>query len=144
MLNLVKSIIQLIKRVSYLFFCPEKLIEESLKHTPSAEPQQLKKSINLVRSHVFRAFHISFGTAIFSVIIYFIFSILHIPIGHKVLVIFRFIGYLFVLWGIFSPTGWKIRTFGGETLPEIIDEEWHRLIYMIGLTLLLLSYLFEF
>lgn len=132
-----------VKRVFFLLFYPNRLVKMAIKHTPSADPEQIKNSIGIVRHHVFRGLRISGGTALFSVLIYLILSFSHINIGHRILIIFRFFGYMFVLWGVFSPAGWKIQTIGGETLPEIIDEEWHRLIYMIGLTLLLLSYLFE-
>lgn len=143
MLNLIKTIYGLLRRVFFLFFYPDKLVKLALKHTPTAKPEQLKESILLVRQNVFRALRISFYTASFSFVTYLVLSYLHIFIEHNIRLMFRFFGYTFVLWGVFSPAGWKVRTIGGETLPEIVDEEWHRLVYAIGLFLLLLSYLFE-
>ena len=143
MSNLFQSTFGLLKRIFFLFFYPDKLLKLAQEHTPTAGSEQLQKSIHLVRGHVFRALRIALGTAFFSWFVYFILSLLSICIPHRILLVMRFFGYVFVLWGIFSPAGWKIQTFKGETLPEIVDEEWHRLIYMFGLTLLLLSYLFE-
>jgi hypothetical protein len=65
----------------------------------------------------------------------------HIP--HPYLIVMRVIGYSLILWGVLSPLGYPIRTWDGETLPEIVDEEWHKFVYLLGLFLLLLSYLSE-
>jgi hypothetical protein len=143
MFSLIKSIFGLIERVFFLFCYPDKLIKLALKHSPNANSKQIEKQIALVRQSVFRGFRISIGTALFSFIIFLILRSMNIVFGHRILLVFRFFGYMFILWGVFSPTGWKIQTFDGETLPEIIDEEWHRFVYMVGLALLLLSYLFE-
>jgi len=142
-MSLIKGLFELFKRVFLLFFNPSALVQISLKHTPVANPDQIREGIGRVRNNVFRAFRISGGTAFLSIIVYLILCLLGIHPEHRILAILRFVGYVLVLWGVFSPTGWGIRTIGGETLPEIIDEEWHRLVYMTGLFILLLSYLFE-
>lgn len=144
MSNLLKLIFGLTKRVFFLFCCPKRLARLALKHSPNANSKQLEEQIDLVRRSVFRGFKISIGTAVFSIAIFLILRTMNIIVGRRIYLTLRFLGYMFVLWGVFSPAGWKIRTCGGETLPEILDEEWHRLVYMIGLALLLLSYLFEF
>ena len=143
MLNLFRSIFDLCKRVYFLFFYPDKLKKLACEKTPKANPNQIEQGIRLVREHVFRAFKIAFGTALFSVFVYGILNLFHVHVPHKFLIMSRFAGYVLILWGIMSPVGWKISTASGETLPEIIDEQWHRLIYVIGLIVLLLSYLLE-
>lgn len=143
MLNWILSIFGLLRRVFFLFFYPEVLIKLPREHSSAADPKQLEENIRLVHSHVFRALRISGGTAFFSVLLYVFFKLLGVHFEHGHLLLARFFGYFFVLWGLFSPTGWKIQTIGRETMPEVIDEEWHRLIYMLGLFLLLSSYLLE-
>ena len=137
------GLFNLFKRVLFLIFYPEKLAELSVKKTPDAPIQQFRASVHLVRTNVLRAMRITLIIAGLSVFTFLPFKILHISLSHTILVVIRCLGYMFILCGVFSPTGWKIQTSGGETLPEIIDEEWHRLTYGTGLYLLLFSYLFE-
>ena len=143
MLNLIKSIYGLLQRVFFLLWYPDKLLKLAIKHTPDADPKTLKRNIDLVHAHVFRAFGFVMYTVIASGMVYLLFRYFNFSIGHKAQLMFRVFGYLCILCGILSPTGKIIETIGGKTIPEIVDEEWHRFAYMIGLFLLLLSYLFE-
>ena len=148
MLNWLRLMRELLRRVFLLLCSPEKLIKLAREHKPSSkkiEQDAIAGSINLVRSNVMRAFKISFILSLIAFAI-FIFSTLFIKNLHvefRLLIVGRLLGYFLLLWGLLSTTYiWHHKSDANE-FSEIINEELHRFIYGIGLFLLLLSYLFE-
>jgi len=103
----------------------------------------VQNSAAKVSKNIRRGLQIVLITGFITFVSYFILRILQIEPSHNVIIVMRTIGYLAVLWGVLSPSGWGIQTFGGESLAEIFDEEWHRFNYIMGLFMVLLSYLFE-
>ncbi|HIE34909.1 MAG TPA: hypothetical protein EYP79_01765 [Campylobacterales bacterium] len=65
---------------------------------------------------------------------------LGIPIDSNTLLIIRLIGLFSIVWAIFSKVGWEIQTIKGESLPEIINQFWFRLLYTIGAFFLFLAF----
>jgi len=66
--------------------------------------------------------------------------------GHlepDILFVMRGFAYGMILWGVLSPVGYRIRTYSGETLPEVADEEWHKFCYAIAAYALIFSYMLE-
>ena len=139
--------IKFIQRLFYFFFCPKKFEEETcrrLKPEPSEDTKNiLKDNYRILRKHVLRAGRFVLITIIITFLIYLILSFLNVYFPHVAIIIMRIVGYCLVLWGVLSHLGYPIRTIGGETLPEIFDEEWYKFSYLGGLSLLLLSYLLE-
>ena len=134
------------KHIFQFFFCPDTFVKSSLKRIPNPHPtlpQQFKESVEKLRSHIFRAFRFVVLTILFTVAAYAVTLLLGVHTPHWVLIILRVSGYCLILWSILSYLGYPIRTFDGETLPEIFDEAWHRFLYGGGLSLLLFSYLSE-
>ena len=126
-----------------LFFKPDALIKETLVHSGLASSENLPTNLMQLRAKAIRALKIVLGTACLAVTAHLVLVGCHVDLNHRVIISLRLLGYSFILWGVLSPVGYAIRTFDGETLPEILDEEWHRFAYLIGLICLLLSYLSE-
>ncbi len=134
----------LLRRVFFLLFNPKELIVLNSRHTPATGHKTLEGAINQVHHNVWRAFWISVWAAIFSLSTFEIFNSFYpYELPYKLLIVSRFVAYCLILWGLFSPLGRHIDIGEEETLLKIVDEEWHRFIYMFGLVVLLLSYLFE-
>ncbi len=142
-IDVVVGHFNMIKRFFFLLFRPDLLLNDSVKHSPHADRTQLRQSVSILRNRVVRAYMVVQVSIIITLSIHVAFIYLNVRIDHSGLILMRCAGYIFILWGIFSSVGWPIRTWKGETLPEIVDEEWHRFTYLVGLSLLLLSYLSE-
>ena len=139
----MSAFFDLLRRVCLLLCKPEALLKETLKRHPSASTDDMRNSISKLRAKILRGFKIVTAVVVFTLAISWVLDINGVEINHQILTAMRVFGYSAVLWGVLSPVGYGIRTFDGETLPEVLDEEWHRLLYAIGLFLLLLSYLSE-
>lgn len=134
------------KHVFQFFFCQDAFIKAALKRAPNPSkdlPEQFRKSTEQLRRHIFRAFRFVLYAIIAALIVYGLTLIFKFHIPHWGLILLRIIGYCAILWSIMSYLGYPIRTFDGETLPEIFDEEWHKFLYGTGLFLLLFTYLSE-
>ena len=143
MFNEFKALFDFLKRVFFLFFMPQKLVDLALRHQPNSDKSAVQNSVTKVRKSIRRGLRIVLITGAITFITYFLLRIFRIELSHNMIILMRTIGYLAVLWGVLSPSGWGIQTFGGESLAEIFDEEWHRFNYIMGLFMVLLSYLFE-
>ena len=126
-----------------LFFKPDALIKETLVHSGLASSENLPTNVIKLRAKAIRALKIVLLTVCLAVAAHLVLVGRRVHLNHRVIVSLRLLGYSFVLWGVLSPVGYAIQTFDGETLPEILDEEWHRFAYVVGLICLLLSYLSE-
>ncbi|GEM_PF-1952921 len=126
----------------FLLFRKEKLVELGLQHRTDAPIRQLRRNIFLVRKNVCRALLYTVLFAIGLIAIFAVIRIRNFFIPHEILIIFRLTAYFLIFWGVLSPTYLGIKSIPGE-FAEIINEEWHRGVYGIGLLLLLSSYLLE-
>jgi len=133
----------LLRRVFFLLFNRPGLVNLANQYRPAELPRTFERVAERIQHNLWRAFWISFWCAVLSLSIFGVFYSYEVP--HEYLIGCRFLAYCLILWGLFSPTpGRHIQIGeGGETLFEVVDQEWHRSIYMLGLVLLLLSYLFE-
>jgi len=139
----MRTAYELICRVFRLFFMPEEFLKEAMKRAPGADQNEMRSRISKLRTKISRGLKIVIGTIIAALIANAFLKWANLDVPHPQLLVMRFFGYGMILWGVLSPVGHHIRSWGGETLPEIVDEEWHRLAYLIGLFALLLSYLSE-
>ena len=139
--------IKFVKRLSYFFFCPEKFEQEMFKRIKDKSSDDAKNNLrdnfHRLREHVFRAGKLVLRSIAITLLISLVFLFFGVHFPHIFLVIMRIVGYCLILWGVLSHLGYSIKTRGGETLPEIFDEEWYKFSYLGGLSLLLLSYLLE-
>jgi hypothetical protein len=126
-----------------LLFAPDALVEASLSRDKGMSRDQASRSVEKLRKHVLRALKVVLAVVVFTGILHLVLDRLGIHIPHTWLIGMKVIGYSLILWGVLSPLGYPIQTMDGETLPEIVDEEWHKFVYLVGLFLLLLSYLSE-
>jgi hypothetical protein len=134
---------ELIRRVFLLFFLPKVFLKVALDHEQNADEGEMKNRISKLRMKIFRGLKIVSGAVIAALIANIFLKWPNLKVPHSGLLVMRIFGYSMVLWGVLSPVGHHIRSWDGNTLPEIVDEEWHRLAYLIGLFALLLSYLSE-
>ena len=136
-----KALVKMFKHIYLLFFDPQGLIQEAMKRTPNANLEKIRRHVETLRTKIFTAFWYAFFVFVMAWGISFIYHFLGGPLEHHFLIKMRWVAYGFILWGVLSPA--SIETWQGDTLPEVLNDEWHRLCYAIGAFLLMLSYLLE-
>jgi len=142
MCDFIISHYDLVRRCCWLLFYPKALVHETVKRDKISK-NQADDAVEKLRKKVFRGFGFVVYGIFLAVVTYLLLAQLGFHLGHRWHIFLRLTGYAFVLWGVLSPVGYKIRTFDGETLPEVVDEEWHRALYFLGVISLFLSYLAE-
>lgn len=48
---------------------------------------------------------------------------------------FRVSSFGLIGWGVLSRLGWEIQSYGGKTIPEVLNRVWFYVVYFIGLYL---------
>jgi len=151
--------------ISYLFFSSNKFIdiatEDSIqksfennkqlrekypdKKLPEEEKlwrrKEMGKSTKILRESIFCAFFWVLAPVILAGIIAFIMKKpLDFEISSGTLLAIRLFGLSFIVFAIFGKVGWEIQTINGESLPEIINKFWFRLVYTVGAFVLFLGF----
>lgn len=142
-MKIFRAIAEMLERIFLLFFKERDYVKAALKHQPHGTEDEERNRAQKLKQKIIGAFYNTSIVFIFSLAtgatsLYFRWHIVH-----RALYGVRWVAYAIILWGVLSPVGWKIRTFSGETLSEIVDEEWHRLCYAVAAYLLAMSYLLE-
>lgn len=118
-------------------------IYERARTTREKAPH-LAKSAEKLKGKILRGARATlYGIGIAHVLRWLIEDVLHGHVSHDSLTVIKLLSYSLILWGVLSPVGYGIRTFDGETLPEIFDEQWHKVLYWLGAFGLFLAYLLE-
>ncbi len=149
----------------YFLFCPERFIDIATKDSiqkslernkqlrekypdgklPKTRVLEYRKTLAnstmLLRHSVFHAFFQVLAILITAAMVALVLS--HFHTSFNIVLIIRLIGLFLIVWAIFSRVGWEIQTFSGDTLPEIINKFWFRLLYLMGAFLLFLGFFYN-
>lgn len=142
-MKIFRAIAGMFKRILFLFFNETGYIKAALTHEPHGSEAEEKNRAQKLKRKIIRAFYLTSIVFLLSLATWAASEYLHWHISHACLYGVRWFAYAVILLGVLSPAGWEIRTYSGETLSEIVDEEWHRLCYAIAAYLLATSYLLE-
>ena len=142
-MKIFKLIADLVSRISCFFFDEKKYIKKALAHEPHGTKAEEEDRAQKLKQNIKRAFFNTSFVFILSLITVGVFHYFDWHLKHNILFVTRWIAYAIILLGVLSPVGWRIRTYSGETLTEILDEEWHRTCYAVAAYLLATSYLLE-
>jgi len=135
--------IEFAKRIFYFILQPKKFEEETFRFSGNLLAQEdkegLKKNITKLRKYVGRAFMITILALIFASFTNVIFKIYHISVVSQVIAT---IGYFLILFGVLSHFGYELQTWNHETLPEIFNEELHKILYFLGASCIMFNYFY--
>jgi len=131
------------KRIFYFILQPQNFEQETFRFSGNQLTQKdkegLKKNIAKLRKYVGRAFIITILALFFAYLTSVIFKIYHISVVSQVIAT---IGYFLILFGVLSHFGYELQTWNGETLPEIFNEELHKILYFLGASCIMFNYFY--
>lgn len=59
-------------------------------------------------------------------------NFLGVPASKEIINLLRLISICLIFWSVWGKLGWEIQTWDGETLPEMINKNWSKSLYLSG------------
>ena len=152
-----------IRAIFFLFFCPSRFVEMAVKHDITLEfetnkqlrekypdhrlpPERQRDFIDRARRRT-KTIRRSFGKGFLNVIVALVlgwisgltFHKMFGPVSPTVILVLQVLAAGVLLGATLSLAGKQIESWGGQTLPEKVDDLLYRILYITGTYLLFLS-----
>lgn len=114
------------------------------RQLPPERESELRKNIEestkLLRKAIIKSFLVIFIMMCLAISISFFLKFLGVVVHPRIVnVIQLFSAYLFFV-SVWAKLDWRIQTWSGDTLPEIVNKKWANYLFLIATFILTLSY----
>ena len=101
---------------------------------------QMKKSSLKLRSSIIRSFFSLLITVISAFVAVKVIKATGFIVSPEVVGAVRLLSICMIFWSVWGKLGWDIQTINGETLPEMINANWAKTLYLVGVFMAIFSY----
>ena len=114
------------------------------KQLPSEKESEFRKGIEestkLLRKAIIKSFSTIITTMVLAIGIGSSLRFLSVAIHPRVVNVIQFFSACLFFVSVWGKLDWEIQTFGGNTLPEVLNKKWSNYLFLSATFILILSY----
>jgi len=102
--------------------------------------KQMEESTKLIRNTIIKSFLAIIITMGFAIGIGSFLKFLNVAIHQRIVIVIQLFSACLFFVSVWGKLDWEIQTFGGNTLPEILNKKWSNYLFLSATFILILSY----